>query len=271
MRNTITIQNQQICFIAEGSGPALVLLHGFTESLDIWEDFTMALKDEFQVITVDLPGHGQTGLFGSTHSMEFMADVVNVVLDRLNIRRCVMIGHSMGGYVTLAFAQKYPDLLSGFGLFHSHAGADSEEARKNRVRTINIIYSNRTAFIQQFVPELFAADNVPHYQEEIQRLRQIAMLPPPEGITAALRGMMEREDSTSLLRETKKPVLFIAGKADSKIPLELMLQHAALTNHSEVIILGGAGHMGFIEERDKTLQAIRYFTRKIHERESAQA
>ncbi len=264
----IQANGQQIRFMVKGTGPSLVLLHGFTESLEIWDDFANALEKEFRVISVDLPGHGQTGLFGPSHSMELMAGVVKLVLDHLSAGPCVMIGHSMGGYVTLSFAEKYPRMVKAFGLFHSHAGADSEEARKNRVRMINIVYSNRTGFIRQFIPELFAPENVQHFQEAIGQLQELALLPPPEGIVAALRGMMERDDKTAYLSKAGIPVLFIAGKADLKIPLDLVLRHAALPDHAEVVILGKAGHMGFIEERDKTLQSIRYFARKAIESQS---
>ena len=264
MTTFIQANGQQIRFMDKGTGSPLVLLHGFTESLEIWEDFANALEKDFRVIAIDLPGHGQTGQFGQSHSMELMADVVKLVLDHLSVGSCVMIGHSMGGYVTLSFAEKYPHLVRAIGLFHSQAGADSEEARKNRVRMINILYSNRTGFIRQFIPELFAPDNVPHYQEAIARLQELALLPPPEGIVAALRGMMERDDKTAFLSQTGIPVLFIAGKADLKIPLDLVLRHAALPDNAEVVILGNAGHMGFIEERDKTLQSIRYFAHRAH-------
>lgn len=263
MMNSLLVNGKQINYSAHGAGNTLVFLHGFAESLEIWDDFSAALQNEFRVVTVDLPGHGGTGIFGPSHTMEFMADVVKVVLDHLEINSCVMIGHSMGGYVALAFARKYPETLVGIGLFHSHAAADSDEVRKNRVRTINIVYSNRSGFIQQFIPELFAPENVPSYPGEIEKLRQIAMQPPPEGITAALRGMMERDDNTSLLRELKIPVLFIAGAADSKIPLKMMVDQAALADHAEVLILARTGHLGFIEEKDKTLQTVRFFAHKV--------
>jgi pimeloyl-ACP methyl ester carboxylesterase len=262
MLQSITTGGKRITYSDRGSGPALVLLHGFTESSSIWNDFTLELEKELRVIAVDLPGHGQTDVFGSTHSMEFMAGVVNHVLDHLQVPSCVMIGHSMGGYVTLAFSRLYPDLLKGIGLFHSHAAADTEEGRKSRVRTLNIVNSDRTGFIRQFIPGLFAPKNIEKHLEEIEKLRELALQPPADGITAALRGMMERDDNTRLLAELKVPILFIAGKQDSKIPVETILQQAALPHHSEVLILGDAGHMGFIEEQEKTLQTIRFFTRK---------
>ncbi len=262
MTHTITTDGKRITYADSGAGDPLVLLHGFTESLAMWDDFSRALQKEFRIIAVDLPGHGHTDVFGATHTMEFMARVVRHVLDHLGVKSCIMIGHSMGGYVTLAFARHYPALLKGIGLFHSHAAADTEEARRNRVRTINIVYSNRTGFIQQFIPDLFAPENAGKYQDAIDRLRTLALQPPAEGITAALRGMMERDDNTRLLGELKVPVLFIAGKQDSRIPVATILAQAALPHHAEVLTLGGAGHMGFIEERERTLETIRYFARR---------
>jgi len=263
MEQHILYKDKKVHYQSQGKGKTVVLLHGFTESMQIWNTFSAELAREFHVICIDLPGHGKTEVFHDTHSMEFMADVVKAVLDHLNISTCVMIGHSMGGYVTLAFAKKYPELVKGFGLFHSHAGADSEEAKANRIRTIKIVESNRTGFIQNFIPDLFAPENRIRFSAEIDLLKQDALRSPAEGITAALRGMMEREDNTYLLETTKKPMLFIAGKEDARIPVETVMKQASLASHAEILILGGTGHMGFIEAPGETLQSIRYFVRKV--------
>lgn len=262
MNGHILYNQKAVHFGDEGTGNVLVLLHGFTESLTIWKQFSAELSKDFRVITIDLPGHGKTEVFSNSHSMAFMADVVDAVLEYLQINSCVMVGHSMGGYVTLAYLNKYSKKIKGFGLFHSQAAADSEEARNNRERTIKVIEHNRAGFIMNFIPELFAPANIPLYQKEIKLLQKEALIPPPEGITAALRGMMLREDFTSLLANTDKPVFLIAGKEDSKIPVDDLLKQAALTNHAEVLILGNTGHMGFIEAAQETMGFIRDFARK---------
>jgi pimeloyl-ACP methyl ester carboxylesterase len=266
MENHFLYDAKPIYYQSRGKGNTIVLLHGFTESRKIWKDFTKRLSKDFRVVTVDLPGHRKTPVFGQAHTMEFMADVVKALLAHLKIHSCIVIGHSMGGYVTLAFANKYPELVEAFGLFHSHAAVDTEEARENRQRTIYIVEQNRTGFIQQFIPGLFAPENVETYKEEIESLKKQALIPPADGISAALRGMMEREDHTGLLRSTEKPVLFIIGKKDSKIPVETVLEQAALPHHTEVLILGDAGHMGFIEARKQTLEFIQDFCKRVFDR-----
>lgn len=266
MKNHFLFDAKPVDYQSKGKGNTIVFLHGFTESRKIWTNFTKRLSKEFRVVTIDLPGHRKTPVFGQTHTMEFMADVVKALLDHLNITSCILIGHSMGGYVTLAFTKKYPEMVQAFGLFHSHAAGDTEEARVNRQRTINIVEQDRTGFIQQFIPGLFAPENVKTFEEEIKSLKKQALIPPADGISAALRGMMEREDHTGLLRSTDKPVLFIVGKEDSKIPVDKVLEQAALTRHAEVLILGNTGHMGFIEARKLTLDFVQDFCRRVFDR-----
>jgi len=135
----VDFKNGSINFEAYGSGEVLVLLHGFTESLKIWYDFKDKLAKKFHVILIDLPGHGMSSIINEVHSMELMADSVKAVIDHLRISSAVMVGHSMGGYVSLAFARKYSSLLKGMGLFHSTSLADSDENKEARERAIAII------------------------------------------------------------------------------------------------------------------------------------
>ena len=251
--------NKNIHFQSSGSGQAIVLLHGFLESSKIWAFFAEKLSNKFQVITIDLPGFGLTDNFSEIHTMELMADTVKAVLDHLKIERCVMAGHSMGGYVSLAFAEKYPKILSGLCLFNSQAAADSEEAKINRDRIIKIIQKNSSVFINEFIPDLFAESNKAKYKDQIERLKLDAAETSKEGIIAALRGMKDRPDSLSLLKSFNKPILFISGKKDKRIPSETILNQAALPHHSEVLLLEGIGHMGYIEAKDKTLMVLRDF------------
>ena len=263
MNNTITFKNHKISFKDEGQGKAIVLLHGFMESLQIWDDFTDVLSKSFRVVRVDLPGHGETPVMDEVHSMALMAETVKTVLDALEIDKYVMIGHSMGGYVTLEFAKQFPDLLAGFCLFHSHAAADNAAAKENRRRTINIVKLNRAGFIQQFIPELFAKTNVEKFAGEIKNLQNQSANTSAEGIIAALRGMKERSGSLGLLINTKLPVLFIAGKHDARIPIQNIMAQAILPSHTEVLILGGVGHMGFIEAKKETLGMIERFAKRM--------
>jgi pimeloyl-ACP methyl ester carboxylesterase len=260
---TIIYKNHNISFRDEGQGSTIVLLHGFMESLQIWNDFAVALSKSFRVVRIDLPGHGNTPVMDEMHSMALMAEVVKTVLDDLKIRKCVMIGHSMGGYVTLAFAKRFREMLSGFCLFHSHAAADNAEARENRRRTINIVKMNRAGFIQQFIPDLFAASNIEKFADEIQVLQKQAASTSAKSIIAALEGMKERSSNFELLINTKLPVLFVCGKEDSRIPVQTVMAQAILPAHAEILILADVGHMGYIEAKKETLEMIEGFVVRV--------
>jgi pimeloyl-ACP methyl ester carboxylesterase len=260
---TITFREKAIHYKVDGAGEALVLLHGFIESLTIWDDFVKVFSKEFKVIRIDLPGHGKTPLIEKTHTMELMAQSVKTVLDNLEIKSCVMVGHSMGGYVTLEFAKQYPEMLKGMCLFHSHAAADTEEVKENRRRTIEMIKLNRKGFIKQFIPDLFAETNVEPFSNDIDRLWKVADKMSGQSIIAALQGMKERSGKLDLLLNSTIPVLFIAGKEDMRIPVQNVLAQAILPRHSEVLVLANVGHMGFLEAKQQTIDMINCFARKL--------
>jgi pimeloyl-ACP methyl ester carboxylesterase len=173
-----------------------------------------------------------------------------------------MVGHSMGGYTTLEFARQFPDMIKGFVLFHSHASADTEEARENRRRTINIVKLDKAGFIKEFIPDLFAEENDEKFADEIVALQKSAAETPPQGIIAALEAMRDRSGKIELLLNAQVPVLFIAGKEDKRIPVQNVMAQAILPKHAEVLILGNVGHMGFIEARNETLDMLKCFVRK---------
>lgn len=256
MEKYIEHKGKKIHYKITGQGETFVLLHGYLESLKMWEEHQRILTANYQIISIDLPGHGASENFNQIHSMTFMAEVVFEVLKHENIKQCVMIGHSMGGYTTLAFAEKYPELLQGFGLFHSHASADNEAAKNNRERTIELIKQDKGHFINQFIPSLFAPDNEIVYASQIQKQIQEANAMSKESVIAAMAGMKERQSSIDVLMDAKVPVLFIIGKQDSRISTEKVLAQAALPNTSQILILGNSGHMGWIEEQEKTSAAL---------------
>ncbi len=262
MEKQLQYEGHRVNYRIDGSGPAMVLLHGFLESLVMWEDFVQALSKMNKVITIDLPGFGKTDVFSGNHSMELMADVVNAVLEEEKINRCILAGHSMGGYVSLAFAKKYGSKLKGLVLFHSHAGADDEQAKINRNRTIEIVKKNHKDFIAAFIPSLFAEENINKFHDKIEEAKAVSLETSAEGIIAALAGMRDREDHTDLLQTLSIPVLFIAGKQDSRIPPEKILPQIVLPKHSEALLLEGVGHMGFVEARKQTLRTLAHFAIK---------
>ncbi len=257
-------KGKNIYYKSQGKGQAIVLLHGFMEDKSMWEKIARALSSGFNVITVDLPGHGRSECVSDIHTMDMMAVAVNKVLRDLEVKHCVMIGHSMGGYVTLAYARKYPGKLRGIGLFHSHAAEDTPEQKLNRNRMIEIVGEEKTGFIKNFFPDLFAPSNVEKYSKEIQQFTESALKMPKKGITAALEGMKLRLDCVDILTYSRYPVLFIVGKQDSRIPAQKLIDQAILPSYSEVHVLDYVGHMGFIEARAETQNAIFHFARKIY-------
>jgi pimeloyl-ACP methyl ester carboxylesterase len=265
MKKTVQFHDKNISYQISGSGPALVLLHGFLESKLIWSDFIETLQKEFTVIAIDLPGHGESDLLAEMHSMKLMAEAVETVLHEEMIENAVIAGHSMGGYVALQFAVDNGETVKGLVLFHSHAGADSDEAKENRNRTIKIVNQNKGSFIRQFIPGLFDPNHVTKYPEAILHLQEQAALMFPEAIIAALAGMRDRPDHQQYLSLTRTPVIFIIGKQDSRMPYNQLLAQSVLPSHSETLLLEDVGHMGFIEAPGKTLQALRHFAIRCFE------
>lgn len=264
MIQTIQYKERRIRFKEQGKGNALVLLHGFAEALDIWNEFSDYLSGKFKVISIDLPGHGQSECLSEIHSMEDMAEVVQFVLQHLQIKTCTMIGHSMGGYVTLAYAEKYPNQIKGLALFHSTALPDSEEKKNDRTRTIEIVKENRITFITELINKLFAPQNQQLLKEEIEAVKQIGQKTTAEGIIGALIGMRDRIDRTHVLKKASSPVLFILGKNDVVIPIDKIISLISVPKHSETLILENCGHMGFIESKKETLFSIEKFTEFCH-------
>ncbi len=260
MSQIITYQQKTIHYQDTGKGPAIVLLHGFLESLDMWEEYAKRLSGDFRVVSIDLPGFGKSEMLAEIHTMEILADSVKAVLDQLKISECVMIGHSMGGYIDLVFAEKYPEMIKGIGIFHSHAGEDNAEGKRNRNRAISAIQNNHVGFAREFIQDLFAPSNLERLSKEIQVLKDKASEISKEAIIAAMAGMRDRTSKLHVLQQTDVPVLFIAGRQDKRIPLDKVMEQATLPIHSDILVLGNIGHMGFLEAKEICLRKIKNFT-----------
>jgi pimeloyl-ACP methyl ester carboxylesterase len=256
---TIQYQNKKIAYHTKGQGETIVLLHGFMEDMDMWDAHSEVLSENYQVITIDLPGHGKSQVVAEIHSMEMMAEIVKTIIDQEKVDSCVLVGHSMGGYATLAFAELYPERLKGFGLFHSHSLADHEKAKINRERTIDLVKQKKGGFINQFIPSLFAEDNRIKFKAQIEKQIKKATNMDITGITAALAGMKERPMRLDMIAYSKVPVLFILGKQDSRIPFEKAMAQASTANTLQLNIFGQAGHMSWLEEQDATIAALSGF------------
>jgi len=259
MEKHLTFENGSVFYQIKGNGPSIVFLHGFLEDHSIWNFFVKKLSRNYQVLTVDLPGFGKSSVFGEVHTMEFMAETINLILEKEKIRESIVVGHSMGGYVAMALAEKYPEKLDGIVLFHSHAAADDEQGKINRNRTIEVVNKNHKDFIYSFIPLMFAEENQKTFSKEIAELQKIASFTSAEAVIAALAGMRDRKDQTALLAQFSEPVFFIIGKQDTRIQFEKILEQIPIPKNCEALILEGVGHMGFIEAQEITSLALEHF------------
>ncbi len=238
---------------------AVVLLHGYLESLEVWENFAKLLGKNFYTTTLDLPGHGFSGT-AEVNSMELMADIVQGVCSHLSVSKAVVIGHSMGGYAALAFAEKYPDLVRGLCLLHSTPNPDSEEKKQLRDREITLIKEGKKELLaSQSIPMMFAADNVEKLYEPIADLEANADIADDEGIIACLRGMQAREDMNDFLKTFSKPLLFVFGKKDRHISFDIATTLMERFPQAQTLVLENSGHAGFIEEEKTVLERVTEF------------
>ena len=262
MIKTTLYKNEKVTFLDKGKGKVVVLLHGFLGSHKIWEQTTNNLAKSYRVIAIDLPGHGNTNCFGYAHSMDLMAKCVKAVLDSLKIKRYVIIGHSMGGYVGLAFADLFPDNLRGLCLYHSSGYADSAEKNKDRLRAINAVKANRGIYTKATIKNLFATKNLKYLKDEVLFATGIAKGINKKGIIAALHGMRDRPRRDIILGLVKYPIMMVIGERDNVLPCEQLLEQAELIKNKTVLYLEHDGHFGFLESPKESNKALRKFLRK---------
>lgn len=247
-----------------GSGDrCVVLLHGYLESMYVWDDFTRLLTPSVRVITLDIPGHGISEVKGEVHTMEMMAATVRDMLDSLGIERATLVGHSMGGYVSLAFCAAYPERLDGIVLLSSSPYPDDETKRENRRREITLVRAGKKDVLARVAPETgFAEANRRRLKDYIDDLVEQVHITEDDGIVALLGGMIARRDQNGMLRASSVPQLFILGRHDNYIPMEAAQRIVEANPQAGVVWLDNSGHMGFIEEPEKTAGAILDFVLK---------
>ena len=250
----IIFNEKKIFYRVEGAGSPVVLLHGFGEDANIWNRQLDKLEQNNLLIIPDLPGSGQSEMLDGNCTLEDYAEVIRAIVDKeIKGKKSLfaMIGHSMGGYITLAFAEKYPELLSAFGLFHSSAYADSEEKVQTRKKAIEFIKKNGTGeFLKTSVPGLFSEKTQQERPELVEELLTLANKISPEALIQYYEAMIMRPDRTNVLKSFPKPVLFIIGKHDTAVPMKDSLEQSHLPDISYVHILEHSGHEGMWEQEE---------------------
>jgi pimeloyl-ACP methyl ester carboxylesterase len=259
--NTLLYKNISVIYSDTGKGKTIVLLHGFLENSKMWKSLAPALAEQYRVVTIDLLGHGETECLSYVHSIEENAAVVNAVLNSLKIRRAVIAGHSMGGYVALAFAEAFPANTRALILINSTSKADSEERKINRDRAIVAVKQNYTAFVRMSIANLFSEDNRERLSEEIDQVREDALKTPLQGIVATLEGMKIRKDREYILAENRFPVLLILGRKDPVLNYD---DNAKQELHEAVeLVEFPDGHMSPIENKEELEQHVLKFMKSI--------
>ncbi len=257
--------SSKIFYRITGKGKPVVLIHGFGEDGNIWQKQVAFLsagssgKDHFYLIIPDLPGSGKSGVLSSQLAigMDDYAEVIKAILTEEKIEECSMIGHSLGGYITLAFAEKYPELLSSIALVHSSAFADSEEKKSARLKSIEVINKHGPyVFMKATIQGLFGEDWSKDHQHEIDELIEKSKNFSAEAIIQYYRAMINRPDRTDVLKNFNKPILFIIGEYDMAVPFQQSLQQCYMPSKSFIYILRNSAHMGMWEETDKVNNAL---------------
>ena len=248
----LTVDGRTVHYRDEGRNnePTLVLLHGFLQNLDVWTSYVLSYMSSLRVITIDLPGHGLTDSFCDVHTTDFMAGIVKEVLNAAGVDQCVMVGHSMGGYVALAFAERYPYCLKGLGLVNSHALADTDEQRDRREEVCRMAQENVASYIVGFVGSLFDESRRAALSADINDLQSQCLHTTAASVIAAQRGMSHRPSRIAVLQQLDVPVYFIFGNNDPRLPIELAVAQTLVPRRSESLLLENVGHMAFLEERE---------------------
>lgn len=249
----------------KGNGPVTIcLLHGFPMDSSVWKEFSEPLTDKYRVITPDLPGFGKTPLPENSLSMEWMAAFVHAIIEKEEIEKVILIGHSMGGYVALAYAEKYSNSVQGMGLFHSTARADNEEKKANRKKAVNFVERNgKELFVKELFNNLFNTGFLPGNEKIKENLVERAMKLRNKSFIGAYKAMMHRPDRTHILNAAPFPVLFIYGKLDSTLPYQSGLEQCHLPDESMICLLERSAHMGMMEEAGESGLAILNFINYI--------
>lgn len=241
-------------YTIQGSGSAIVLLHGFLENISMWKDIIPHLVKKHRVICIDLLGHGLTGNLGYIHTMEEQAKMVKFILNHLILKKYIFIGHSMGGYISLAYAELFPKNIKKLCLMNSSAQPDENEKRKNRDRAIRAVKHSPKTFVKLAIPNLFSEANKTNFTKEIELITQEALKTSPQGIIAAMEGMKIRNDRTSILNSSDFPILMIISKLDPALEYQDLIDQ---TKNTTVLIQEFPdGHMSHVENKNELIDTL---------------
>jgi len=248
----------EISYNDTGHGQPIIFIHGFCESKEMWVAFEKALSPYYRILTPDLPGHGESLWMEEEITMEETAVILGLWIDGLSLEKPIVIGHSLGGYATLALAEIMGEELGGIGLFHSTAFADDKDKVDTRNKTLDFVNKHGVEkFVKSFVPPLFPDNPNEELQERIDYILKLAQKTSFPGLVAFTKAMRDRKDRTEVLKNFKGKKMMIAGQADSAIKIEDSRKHEKWVDF--YFELPGTGHMGMFEKEEKCLEVIGKF------------
>ncbi|MEO5501012.1 MAG: alpha/beta hydrolase [Ginsengibacter sp.] len=262
----IEITNKKIFYKVKGAGTPVVLMHGFGEDGKIWNGIVKNLEKNYLVIVPDLPGSGRSQMLdGEVNLVDFAEIILKITQKEFGRNKPFnLIGHSMGGYISLALAKKYPSIIRSLGLFHSSAFADDENKIKKRQKSIRFIKKNGSLeFLKTSIPDLFSEISKAKNPNFPDKLMHIASSILPNTLIQYYEAMIRRSDTTSVLSTATFPVLFILGKYDKAVPLDLGLKQCHLPSTSSVHILESSAHMGMWEQPKKSIGILNAFLQEF--------
>lgn len=261
MNTFVLFRNAKIHYNDYGKGKPIVLLHGFLENSTMWHNFIPLWSKKNRIITVDLLGHGLTENIGYVHSMELMAKAVFEVLLHLKIKKATLIGHSMGGYVALAFAELFPQMINGLCLMNSTTKPDSKDKQCNRDRAIEAVKQNHKMFVRVSITNLFRPKNRHIFKEEIKAVKKEALKTPVQGIIAALEGMKVRKNREAIFYNGSYKKMIIISKKDPVLDYQSLVEQASHETIKKVELPDG--HMSHIENKESFSYNIMHFIENI--------
>lgn len=240
----------------------LLLLHGFLGSQRIWDPMIMELSEHFNLLTLDLPGHGGSGCDQETITMSEMAEDVTAVLLENDFREVHVVGHSMGGYVGLELLNKHPKLVQSLSLLNSTAKNDNEAKKADRLRAVRVFDLSPRTYVKEAIINLFYEPNIQKFGPEVATLQELALQVSKCGAKASLRGMRDRQDYSEMVNSIETPIQYLAGKHDNTVPYASVVDQIR-SKDIKLVTFENSGHMSFVEEKELCAKSIINFTQSI--------
>ncbi len=263
MERWIDYKNARCHYRVYGKGKALMLVHGFIEDGGMWDGPVNTLKQNYRVIVPDLPGFGKSPLTANELSMDWYADYVYEIARAENVKKMVLLGHSMGGYITLNFAEKHSEMLAGFGLVNSHCFEDTPMKKQNRLKGIEFIRQHGTGlFVRELYYNIFHPNFIRKNKKLIDLLIDRAQQYTAGAVIKANTAMMQRSDKSEVLKTAKVPVLFINGSEDESAPLAYTLKQASYPANADFNLFEHCKHMSVFERKSEVVKIINAFCQR---------